>query len=428
MTDFLEQLRSTTDDNNDSTDWLEANRVVEILTNMSAHEAMQGGMLPPFAQNINKDISEGQSGGINILKSIKMAQSYQEILQDDQDRDIRDERTVNFAIDTGIKRGSNVVISVVPENSNPHNESWDDRIKAKLRGSKVTFPHFSVQSISEPNEERYQIHETIGADFIQSFGTRPRIFMISGAVVNGKVSVQFGNQNRSMDWKNAFQRVYKRRFALKNCIKRREKIRIFSQSTVWDGYLVNMISQTSAGMQTLSQVTITFVMSDEVYSEENDENIPGFMNGDSMNTGFNMPVGDVFPTPNVNDYFSPDSSDEVEDMIFRKEEELSEIEKKIKSIAGDSHGSNIIQNLQDMDESDKSRVTLIDSRSVMAHDAILDSGYIESFTDKIGDGSNIPWEILNSVVESSKTSIEKINDLCIKYIDTKNEKENLESK
>ncbi|NIX58066.1 MAG: hypothetical protein GWN14_19635, partial [candidate division Zixibacteria bacterium] len=103
-----------------------------------------------------------------------------------------------------------------------------------------------VMSITEPDEQRYQIHETFGADILQTFGRRPRILTISGQVVNGKLDVSVGGEIRSMDWKNAFQRFYENHYSAHACTKKIKKVRIFSQDTVYDGYMLNMVAATTA--------------------------------------------------------------------------------------------------------------------------------------------------------------------------------------
>ena len=419
MADFIEQITGSQLGNTLSRTTLDEEGIVNIGANISIHEAMKEGVNPRSKKDRGKSISPGISGYIDVSQSVEFIKTYREILFDDQEKDIRKDPTSNYAIDTGMKRNSKVVISIVPENSNINNASWDQRLQGNLKGGKVVFPHFSVQSISEPNEERYQIHETIGADFIQSFGTRPRIFMISGSVVNGKVNVGIGNQSRSMDWKNAFQRIYKRRFSLKRCIHRREKIRIFGQSTIWDGYVVNLISQTSANMASLSQVTITFVMSDESYLGQNDDEIPGIINDGMLNTGVNTPITDILPTPNLNDYFNEYSDEDINERVENKESELEKIENRVDARAG-RFGQEVIEELKELDSNSMIPVSFGDVTTIKVHEAIANSeNLVDDQTKLVEMGQNIEHFV--------KGDLEKLTELCVKYIELQNEINTLKS-
>jgi hypothetical protein len=76
---------------------------------------------------------------------------------------------------TGPKVGSKMIIKVDPE---PGSE----------RGGKVTpgliFDKFSLQAVTESDDERYQLHETFAEEVLFVFGRRPRVWTLAGIVVN----------------------------------------------------------------------------------------------------------------------------------------------------------------------------------------------------------------------------------------------------
>lgn len=314
---------------------------VAVGTSISAHQAMQDGMRPvPSPSEVLSRPDFDNPGIIDVSKSLNMSYDYRKLLFRDQIQDVRRTSTADFVVESGIKQGSKVLISVVPE-SEGNTSSWDEIVKARISGSPGTpmglvFPYFSVASITEPNEARYQIHETLGADIIQSFGTRPRILMLSGYVVNGKVSVSIFGENRSMDWKNAFQRFYKNRFSLDKCIRNKEKIRIFAQDTIWDGYLLNMIVNTTAESQSLSQVTISFVLKKETFASENDDAIPGMLQDSGFTLTAKGTPSEFFPQAVLEEFLRNDLSVGIEDELDWRYDDLERMARNIIKITGDS--------------------------------------------------------------------------------------------
>lgn len=290
----------------DDTDAMGSSGWVGVATLIAAHQAIKDAMKSKVRPQVLTRPPLTQVGTINVAKSIQITKGYSDILTQDQTVDARFRPTADDVVDGGMKRGSKIVMQVVPEGS--RYKSWDEKVQGILlkEGFSLTFDKFSVLSVTEPDSERYTIHETYGGDFIQTFGSRPRIYSISGQVLNGRLDVRRAGETRSMDWKNAFQRYYEDHFSAHACVRNRNKVRIFFQDTVLEGYALAFVAVTSAEMQSISQVTVTFVVSDRRWPRQNDQQIPGYFNQNGFRIGGAVVPKEYFPQARLELYFQND--------------------------------------------------------------------------------------------------------------------------
>ncbi len=322
-------------------------------TALAAHQAMNNGFSPGI-ERIETHLYRPEfssKGIVSVAQSLKVNKTYRQLLVEEQLQDVRYKPTADDVVDGGIKNGSKVIIKIVPENEDSH-ESWGGLVQARLQENRgvpknLTFDKFSVLSITEPDEQRYQIHETFGADILQGFGHRPRILTLTGQVVNGKLDVSVGGVVRSMDWKNAFQRYYEQHYSAHACIRRRKKVRIFSQDTVYDGYMLNMVSATTAMDQGLSQVTITFLMAKRNFPRENDHLIPGWQvePGQPILTGRET-FRQITKHPEIHEYFQENYDSFITDEYFRLGKEIDELAEQIGTLDGVG-GQEILSNMRE---------------------------------------------------------------------------------
>jgi len=63
----------------------------------------------------------------------------------------------------------------------------EDRRRMEDREDELVFDLFSLTSVAETSEEKYQILETFGSDIIYFFGRRPRIWAYQGNILNGPI-------------------------------------------------------------------------------------------------------------------------------------------------------------------------------------------------------------------------------------------------
>lgn len=330
---IFDQVEEEDSDQIGASGWV--NAATALATHQAARDAMK---VKSSYQKVLGRPRLSDVGTVNVAKSIVITKGYSDIITEDQTVDARFRPTANDVIDGGMKRGSKVVIQVVPETS--QYKSWDEAVKGVLlkEGFSLTFDKFSVLSVTEPDSERYTIHETFGGDFIQTFGSRPKIYSISGQVLNGRLDVQRAGEKRSMDWKNAFQRYYEQYLSAHACVRNRNKVRIFVQDTVLEGYALAFVSVLSAESQSIAQVTITFVVSDRRWPRQNDRNIPGYYKPNGFRlTGAIVPK-EYFPQARLELYFQNDSKNILKKqrdskilLINRTCDEIAKLDGKISS-------------------------------------------------------------------------------------------------
>lgn len=313
--------------------------VILISIAQNAHQAMNDGMRATnVANSIIQGIDLNISGTVNVEKSLQLSSRYRENLVNDQLAEPGDRPTADDVVDGGIKRGQKVVFEVIG-NRYLDSGSWDEVVKKRMTANTdqpigVFFDKFSVMNFSEPEAERHQIHETFGAEIIQSFGRRPRLITMSGQIMNGRVDVLRAGAIRSMDWKNALQRFYEEHFSLKACLSKKHKVRITAQDTIWHGYLLNLVTVTDAENQGVSQATITFIVSKKVFRKQNDLAIPGFFNENGFRiTGATIP-DEYFPQERLEFYFNEDLSEVVSTKITSLKRDIELTKAGIEFIAG----------------------------------------------------------------------------------------------
>ncbi len=314
---------------------MSAREIVDAATSLAIHQAMEVGVSAGSdGEPILGSLPVGEMGRANPEAALQVAKNYDKILVDFAAQDIRNRPTSDDVYDTGIKRGSKVVISI-QDNVEKKNKNgggsvtWKSLARQELRSLAASngvpvnlfFDKFSVSSLQEPDEERYQIKSTFGADFLYTFGRRPRLMTLTGQVLNGKVDVRFGGQQFSMDWKNAMQRKYDKYYRATECQKRQKKIVIYAQDTVYEGFLLNMQTFVGSESQSAAQVTITFMVARLEYLAQADENIPGAIrsNGgivpnrtvpsdlfERISRGEAVKDEEVVPPPKVESYIEQD--------------------------------------------------------------------------------------------------------------------------
>lgn len=269
-------------------------------------------------------LNNGAISAVSIVDTLVGIQAnYQRLVLAEQFKDIGEIPNVDYVIDSGIKRGSKVIIEVVGGATTPDlSKSQFDKamtvlgaINGRVRGDisvdSLYFDKFSVVSITEPDEERYMIHETFGGDILDAFGHRPRLLTLSGNVINGRADISYGGQTVSMDWKNALQRFFNKSAALRKTSILGKKLRIRAQDTIYDCHGLNLVVNTSSESQNLSQVTMTFLIADRNYVIENDSLIPGTPTETGFRLAGSVVPRELFPQSRLEEYLQEDFIDEL---------------------------------------------------------------------------------------------------------------------
>lgn len=336
---LLDQLfPDTQESENQFTTALTPEQRVIIQATEAAHQAMIDGF-QVASDKIDTSLPSPKynvSGTINVADTIRISNDYKSLLIQDQMTDPRRSPTADDVIDGGIKNGSKIILQLIGDGGKSL-QSWDKLMKSRIAETTETFTpasfyfdKFSVMSLQEVDNERYQIHETFGADIIQAFGRRPRMVTLAGQIVNGKVNVQSGAQTFSMDWKNAFERYYERHFSVTACLRKRKKVRIFAQDTIWEGYLLSLTSATDAENQGISQVSVQFIVAKKFYANQDDLKIPGTR---LPNSNFTVPgrtvPKEIFPASRPELYLRESLAQQITSLISVKRSERDALIKKL---------------------------------------------------------------------------------------------------
>lgn len=268
------------------------------------------------------DIRE-KNGVVSLKELSDRVSFFKERLSilDDQFAPPAQKDTADFVLSGGIKKGTRCLIQIESAGRRVSKKSIKDLLTKdiyKNQRALLSFDKFSVESINEPDEEKYQILETMSADFLYAFGRRPRIYIMSGNVLNGRYDTFAGGELFSMDWKNAFQRSYGEKLRASKLIQNGSKVVISLQDTIYTGYVLNLIATTAAFNQSVSQVTMTFVLKSVHYAGSRDERIPGVKVGGLVVPSKRTPE-ELFPEPNLEDFFQGDAKTLLEEEISNLE-------------------------------------------------------------------------------------------------------------
>lgn len=257
---------------------------VSISASLAAHQAMSDRMTPAARKiDIKGAAPLGKDAIVSVAASLDAAFNLQRILVEDQLQEVRFRETADAVLDTQIKPGSKCIIRVVEGGS--LRASWGDIARKKLieDGPKsLLFDKFSVQSVTLPDEERFQVSETMGANFIYAFGRRWQMLRLSGVVLNGRVDVRVRGEMRSMDWTNAFLRNYQSHYRATKLIESGRRLVIYCQDTIYTGYLLSLMPSVSVESQNLSQISISMALSSRTWPANMDNLIPGTLINDGL--------------------------------------------------------------------------------------------------------------------------------------------------
>jgi len=112
---------------------------------------------------------------------------------------------------------------------------YDD---AKNPGQGLTrqYTNFIVQSTQQSSAEKYQIIQTFGEDYIFMYGTQPKLWQISGILLN----------TYDFTWANEFWYNYENYLRGTRCVENGARIYFYCDGQLWEGYLVQAAASRSA--------------------------------------------------------------------------------------------------------------------------------------------------------------------------------------
>lgn len=107
---------------------------------------------------------------------------------------------------------------------------------------------FFLTDVRETTNEKFQIIQTFGSDFLFAFGRRPLMYTFSGVLYN----------TQDKQWKNNLRFLYDNKFRATQLIKSGRKAVLSFEDTTVEGYLLNM--DMSLSSQNPNAVPFSFTM------------------------------------------------------------------------------------------------------------------------------------------------------------------------
>jgi len=117
-----------------------------------------------------------------------------------------------------------------------------------LGGEGPAYTNFILQSVSEQRQEKSQIVETFGEDYIFFFGERPRMLAVDAVLLN---SFDF-------NWEAEFWENYNLYLRGTKCAELGARVYLFYDDNIVEGYMMG--AQASKSSQIPMQVTMSFTM------------------------------------------------------------------------------------------------------------------------------------------------------------------------
>lgn len=252
-------------------DWL------PVSSAFSAHQALQDGF-EPSARAIDPrgEAPLGADAIMSIGSALRATADVKRVVVDQQLEEVRFRETADAVVDSGIKKGGKIIIRITDDNEVADSMVSIARKRLIEDGpASLLFDKFSVQSISLPDEERFQVNETFGSNYVYGFGRRPQQLRLSGVVLNGRADVRVRGELRSMDWGNAFLRLYDEHYRLTSLLRRSKKMVIYAQDVIYTGYLVSIMPSVTVEPQNLMNISLSMLIKSKVWTRQNDNMIPG---------------------------------------------------------------------------------------------------------------------------------------------------------
>lgn len=252
-------------------DWL------PVSSAFAAHQALEDGF-EPSARAIDPTLEAplGSDAILSIQSALKATADIKRIVVEQQQLGVVSRETADAVIDSGIKKDAKVIIRITDDWQSVHSMASIARSRLVEDGpAALVFDKFSVQMISLPDEERFQLSETFGRDYVYGFGRRPQQLRLSGVVLNGRADVRVRGELRSMDFGNAFLRLYDDHYRLTPLLRRGKKVVIYGQDVIYTGYLISMIPSVTVDPQNLINISLAMLVKSKVWTKNNDNFIPG---------------------------------------------------------------------------------------------------------------------------------------------------------
>uniref|UniRef100_A0A7C3WXM8 Uncharacterized protein n=1 Tax=Dictyoglomus turgidum TaxID=513050 RepID=A0A7C3WXM8_9BACT len=124
-------------------------------------------------------------------------------------------------------------------------------------GVSERYTNFLVQAVSQSSSEKYQIVPTFGDPFIFFYGTQPRIYQVSGLLMN----------TFDFRWATEFWYNYNKYLSGTKCAENKAKIFFYCDGQLWEGYLLQCQANRTADNPNLVPFSFAIFVTREYITE-----------------------------------------------------------------------------------------------------------------------------------------------------------------
>jgi hypothetical protein len=232
--------------------------VVESSTGRSLGTQITKSLMPGRAQ-LNAAVQRSIVEGL-------MEQAVNALELKNEGRLRADIPTADYVTRGSFKVGSKLLIKIDPT-------SKDSKLNDYL--PQLTFNQFSLQGVAEPDEERYQLHETFESEILFLFGRRPRIWTLQGIVLNGRRAPEFRDPRdtgveddeekaqrlaKNMDFANTLLQDWEDFYRGSKAVESKSRTYITYEDSLIEGTLLGLTIVRNAQIPSAVNATLTFVV------------------------------------------------------------------------------------------------------------------------------------------------------------------------
>lgn len=254
---------------------LDGGVVVEGAVQGAFHYLRDGRSSPtksliPLGANFGTVVSQVETGaGLTVVSADKVTQRVENRVPDGRTP------TADLVLATSYKQNSKAIIRL------------EDRSGENPLGT-IYFEEFSLQTVSEPQDERFQVHEVFDGEKIFFFGRRPRFWTYSGIVKNAKdairlVSTPFTDQFAPnvtaltlpeitpQSFADRFVHLFKTQFAGTKALESNSRIILTYEDIAIEGMMTSIMVARNSEIPAAVNITFTlFVLNDTFINIDQD--------------------------------------------------------------------------------------------------------------------------------------------------------------
>jgi len=160
-------------------------------------------------------------------------------------------------------------IRVVDSNGSPISviDAGGENVDDQGRGTTDYYTNFLIQSVSMPRQEKQQIIETFGEDYLYMFGDAPRVYTINALLMN----------TLDFNWFNEFWYNYENYLRGTKLVERGARAYIFNDDMLWECYIIGMSATKNSANRNAVPIQLTvFVVNDAITANIGDPEFPNY--------------------------------------------------------------------------------------------------------------------------------------------------------